>query len=429
MSARTPYRKPAKTENVTESQLTRLQKDVDKCNSEIASIQRRIDKHLQQQKDYEMLKQEDEEKLKRVEFIRNILNKYRKEIGMPDPSQQLTPNSKTNSASTPRKNETPVTDLNMPSDADLSPNKTSNALVDYTIYKFDAKRANIDELTESIKRIQEILRNLQSQAMKTKQIIQNINLKIPDLKDDISKLNFDGIFDQTILNKKLYKKIYSIDFYQNDINQRKQTIKQLKNEIQNLQPQKPSMKFVKHPAKNSIVDISPSKEMVKCASFEQKTMQNGMENMKPVLQKAVINRTNNVSQKIKEINSKTNAEHKRLNQLVQKNYKLVTIKSLKPSNNSELIKSKIQQMVQLKERIKANTDKLKEIQTDNPEIRKLSPDGLLKWRNDLLNRIKIESSKYDDDIKKAHIDLKNYKLISDKRIKSLQKMVEEKKGK
>lgn len=429
MSARTPYRKPAKTENVTESQLTRLQKDVDKYNSEIASIQRRIDKHLQQQKDYEMLKQEDEEKLKRVEFVRNILNKYRKEIGMPDPSQQLTPNSKTNSTSTPRKNESPVTDLNMSSNTDLSPNNTSNTLVEYTIYKFDTKRANIDELNESIKRIQEILRNLQSQAMKTKQIIQNINLTIPDLKDDISKLNFDGIFDQTILNKKLYKKIYSIDYYQNDINQRKQTIKQLKDEIQNLQPQKPSMKLVKHPAKNSIVDIPPSDEMAKCASFEQKMMENGMKNMKPVLQKAAINRTNNVSQKIKEINSKINAEHKRLNQLIQKNYKLVTIRSLKSSNNSKHIKSKIQQMIQLKERIKANSDKLREIQTDDPEIRKLSPDGLVKWRNDLLNRIKIESSRYDDDIKRAQIDLKNKQLISERRIKSLQKMVEEKQGK
>ena len=86
-------------------------------------------------------------------------------------------------------------------------------------------------------------------------------------------------------------------------------------------------------------------------------------------------------------------------------------------------------MIQLKERIKANSDKLREIQTDDPEIRKLSPDGLVKWRNDLLNRIKIESSRYDDEIKKAQIDLKNKQLISERRIKSLQKSIEEKQGK
>lgn len=432
MSARTPYKRPAKTENVTEAQLSRLQKDVDKVNNEIDSIRRKIDKHLQQQRDYENLKREDEEKLKRVEYIRNILNKYRKEIGMPDSSQQLTITSQKTSATptSSTKKGSPKSKRNSIIDPDLIQNKDLNSIVDFTMYKFEKKRADINDLNEEISNLQELLRSLQSQAVKTKQIIQNLNLTIPELKTDVSKLSFDKIFDQTILNKKLYKKIYSIDYYTDDINERKQIISQLKNEIQSLQPQQPSIKLIRHPTKDSVISINPSSKMARCASYEDKMIRKGMKKLNPILQKAKTNRINNVSISMKEVTQRINIEYKRLNQLLVKSHKkLPTLQTLKPSDNSQQIKDKFKQIAELKEKIKSNTEMLKNIQTDIPKLRATSPEGLIKWRNDLLNQIKIESSRYENDIQTTKRNLENLKLISSRRINSLQKSIEEKYGK
>lgn len=432
MSARSPRpkRKPIKTENVTESHLACLQKELDRYNSEIASIRKKIDKHLQQQKDYEIMKRDDEEKLKKVEIVKNILNKYRKKIGMPDPSQQLSSSFKTSSTPTGSKNSSPISKNNSTLDSDFTRNQNSGSLVDFTKYRFDKKRAEIDELANEIERLQRLLESLQSQASKTKTIIQNLNIQIPDLKANISQLNFKKIFDPTLLDKKLYKAICSVEFYQDNIKERKEKIKQLKIDIQNLQLQKPSLKSSKHPIKDSIISIPPSPEMAKYESFEKRKIANGMKSLKPVLQNASINQINSISEKMKEIKTKMNSTYKSLNKVIEKtNREVIKFKLLKPSDSHQQNKEKMNNIAMLKERIEKNKIKLKEVQTDNPKMRETSPEGLVKWRNDLLNQINVESTKYDSDIKLAQRQLTDAKKIYDTKIKSLQRSIDEKNGK
>ena len=57
-----------------------------------------------------------------------------------------------------------------------------------------------------------------------------------------------------------------------------------------------------------------------------------------------------------------------------------------------------------------------------------SPEGLAKWRRDLLKQINIESSKYDKDIDYAKRQYKDAKKIFERKIASLKKEVEAKKG-
>lgn len=427
-------RKPVKTQVVTESHLNYLQKEVEKYNSQIASIQKKIDLHLSKKSEEEMIKAEDEKKLKHVDFIKTLLDKYRKEIGMPSESyQQSFSNSGANSPTSKKQSSSSRTKKISESGDDstqiLSP---PNTLLDYTILKFNKKKAEIDDLSEQIRRLQEMLAGLQSQALKTKNIIDKLNLLIPNLKIEFSKLNFDETVNAILLDRNTFKKVASIDFNRESINQRKSQIKQLKKEIQDLVPPKVMLKMEKHPGnnKNNCITIPPSKEMSNAKSFEDKKIKNGMINLKPILMHASMNRTNNVSIRMRNVSASLGGFDKSIDRIKNKlQGDVVVFKLLKPSGTFNQFKEKAKEIIELKEKIKKNKKELDEIRaTDIPKIKALSPEGLLKWYNDLVKQINIESTKYDSDIDRARRQLKDAQKISDKKIAMLTKSVEEKKS-
>ncbi|OHS97708.1 hypothetical protein TRFO_36033 [Tritrichomonas foetus] len=364
---------------ITLGQLAKLQEEIDDKKHQIIVMRKKIEMYLNR-KD-EKLTPEEKAKIPLLKQVKDRLKEYRKAIG--------------------------------------KSNKNRKSLYQFTVDKFEHRRATIRKIDQEIQQLQERIDRVKQKAIITKAIIDKIN--IPRFKDDLLKLDFNKCMT---INMQMLKAIKSADFYKDEIADKQNQANKLKQEVARLKPPLPAMKVMKVPPKRNPT-IEPSPEMKDCISFEDSRMKIAIQKSVPVFKKAK-QAPNRLSVTFKSIEKRMAGSSANFGKMCQKaknvNPSFKAPRRISPISVFDMVKEKAGKINELKERIANNQADLEAIMTDIPQIMSLSPEGLLKWREQLLKQREVMRKEYDEKINKARGQLRDAKLILNRRVAALQKM-------
>ena len=365
---------------LTDPQIEKLQHRIDEMKHQIVVMRRRIAEFMQNRN--VEISPEEQAKMAHLQNLRRRLNEYRKKVGRP---------------------------------------KNSNkSLLQFTIDKFETRQATIRELDEEIEKLETTFQIVKKQAEITKLILKSLN--IPKFKDEFMKMDFSKCL---ILDPKVLKALRNMEFYTNEIKEKEKRVKLLQRDVNNLRPPEPVMKVAKHNTRRD--SVKPAPEMLGCVSFEESRMKLAMKKINPILRKGKES-PNHLSISFKNLSQKMNSSNKKLADL---KIKINKIKLNNQKNSGEgasvyqEIKKKATSLNDIKKKIEANETDLQNLLGDDQKILQLSPEGLLKWRDDLLKQQKKNQEEYGNKIKKAQGQLKDAKFIKSKRIQGLKDMLKE----
>lgn len=305
------------------------------------------------------------------------------------------------------------------------PEDDERSMLQFTKDKFKNTKIQNIRLKEQLAQLQEEFKQLQTHASATKNILETIH--IPEFRADLMNMNYEQCFSFTT---KLFEKLKRMEFYQETRTDLDMQIEQTKKEIVELTP--PLPKFVyKRGKKNSQVSVAPSVEMKGATSYEDAKIKTSMK----LIRESLINAKTyplEYASKLKPIKTNFVKLTKKINQTnikVQRNSnKMVPHQVKNPEDIRAKAAADFNDLRKLKKSVDVKEKELDQLMfSEFPEMRNMSPEGLLKWKDNLLTQQKKMREEYAEKIKRATNQLRDAKVIKARRINGLKRMLNENK--
>ena len=294
---------------------------------------------------------------------------------------------------------------------------SDQSLVDQTIEYFRDQKQGWKYLDDDISAAKQRINSLQAQLSAAQRLIDQ--LKIPEFKCDLLNYDFHECVD---INLKLFDALKKMEFHKDDIAESVNSTAKLRKEIETLTPIPPKMKSLT--PRHFNVSVPPSPAMQGFPSYESAQLAAAMKSSVNVFIRA--QKTEKLEPLLCSIKSRLDEAEKKAQRATASAKRPMPPLAVTPIEQkdarAELAEEKKQLVGLVHETRECQAD-LDTILTEIPEVRTESPQGLLKWHTQLLekrDRMRIE---YEREIKRARMQLADAKVIRRSRVNSLVRKV------
>lgn len=272
---------------------------------------------------------------------------------------------------------------------------------------FASEQAKLDNLESLISAANQRLMKARRFARRSKQLLSA--LKLPEFKADMLSLSFSSSFE---IDTKIFAALKNVEFHKDEIASIEEQTNHMRQEIKALLPRRPSMKTVKPRKQNISVKCSP--EMTGVTSYESARMHAAFKAANEAFRFAKSS-PDRLQLKISAINENLTSARSHLLKLRKKTkqpHNACSPREIAKISMKDVFKERTSRLVLLKDSIKQTEEDIKTVLTDlPPDIRTKSPDGLMRWRDNLL-RLKVKNGEeYKEKIQKATIQLNDFKVM------------------
>lgn len=272
---------------------------------------------------------------------------------------------------------------------------------------FASEQAKLDNLESLISDANQRLRKARRLARQSKQLLSA--LKLPEFKADMLSLNFSTSFE---IDTKVFAALKNVEFHKDKIAAIEEQTNHMKQEIKALLPRRPSMKTVKPQKQN--ISVRCSTEMTGVTSYESARMHAAFKATNEAFRFAK-SAPDRLRLKISAINENLTTARSHVLKLRKKTKQPRNTSSpreLSKISMKDVFEERTSRLGLLKDSIKQTEEDIKTVLTDlPPDIRTKSPDGLMRWRDNLLRLKAKNGEEYKEKIQKATIQLNDFKVM------------------